>query len=457
MRRRRVAVVLMALATLVASSPTPPQLRGRHIYLRGESQSGRELLAVTGSDAVQLPGSVLPCVGCHGYDGRGRAEGGVKPADISGESLRRASDGTRTNNRKRPAYNDVTLTRAIAMGVDSGRNTLDGTMPRYRMSREDMGDVLAYLHLLGNEKDPGLSDDAITIGVVVADKAASARDSLEKLAARANEDGIYGRRLHFRFASEASAFTGDRQPFLVIDTTPNGDATLALSERQQMPAIVASTASSAESQRYGFQLLGGTRESAIALLAHARSATRGKGLLILHDRAFAVLAAAIKPIAEGNGWNVRLHGAAWTDGLLEGRSAVLILGTPGVVLNHIAAHPEPPLVLIPAAVVQGALPATPAQLDGRVLVAFPAIPTDDAPRLVALASAAVLLNAFEKLGRTLTREALVDHLQTVRRFESGWLPPLTWTPTQRTGTAGAYLMTVDRERLVGRPGWVEAE
>lgn len=455
--RTRVAAVFLAVAASAmafADPPTPQQLRGRQIYIRGESASGRELIAVTGKDEVRMPAGVLPCAGCHGYDGRGKPEGGVKPADISNDSLRRDSDGARTNGRKRPAYNDTSLTRAIAMGIDSGRNALDETMPRYRMSRDDMRDLVAYLDLLGDEKDPGLEDDAITIGVVVPDDAASARESLERLAAKANEDGIYGRKLRFRFAAKPSAF--DAEPFLIIDTTPAGDATRVLAEQRRMPAILASTAASSEPGRYAFQLLGGTREAALTLLAHARTTAKGTGLLILHNQANAALAAEI---AKSGGWDIRLQTGAWTPNVLDDRHAVLLLGDPGSVLDRIAARPDPPLVLLPAAVVQGSLPPTPPALDGRVLVAFPAIPTADAPRLVALASAAILLNALEALGRDVTREGFVDHLQTLHRFDSGWLPPVTWTPTQRTGTVGAYLMTTDRAngRLVGRPGWVEGE
>lgn len=441
----RAAALLLFAISLTAAEPTPEQLRGRNIYLQGASDSGRELVAVTGRDQVQIPATALPCAGCHGYDGRGKPEGGVKPADISGDSLRRPSDGARTNGRERPAYDDATLTRAIAMGIDSGRNTLDATMPRYRMPREDMRDLLAYLQLLGDERDPGLTGDAIEIGVI---GTAAAREPLEALAARANEDGIYGRKLHFRFAE---SFSGGGQPFLIIDTTPSGDATIALAEKQRIPAIVA-TSSTAPAGRYAFQLLGGTREAALALLAHAREATPGKGLLILHDRPHATLAASIKDAAKE--WNVRLHDGAWTADLLRDRAAVLILGNPGTVLDRIAAAS---LALIPADVIDGALPPIPPALDGKVIVAFPAIPSAEAPRMIALASAAVLLNAFETLGRDLTRERVVEHLQTLRAFDSGWLPPLTWTPTRRTGTTGAYLMTAQRAegRLVGRPGWVE--
>lgn len=427
----RIAALLLFAVTL-AAQPTPQQLRGRNLYLQGEEK----IVAITGSDAVELPASALPCAGCHGYDGHGKPEGGVKPADISGDSLRRASDGTRTNGRTRPAYDDASLTRAIAMGIDSGRNKLDATMPRYRMSRDDMRDLIAYLYLLGDERDPGLTDEAITIGVI----GSGAREPLEALATRANEDGIYGRKLQFRFAESARALS---DAFLIIDTTASGDATVAFAEQQRLPAIIATSANGITG-RYSFQLLGGTRESALALLAHARTST----MLILHDRAHAALASSIKP--DG----ARLHDGPWTADLLQDRTAVLLLGNPGTVLERIAAAPRPPLVLIPASVIDGTLPPIPPALDGKVVIAFPAIPSGEAPRMFALASAAILLNAFEKLGRELTREKVVDHMQTLRAFDSGWLPPLTWTATRRTGASGAYLMTADRDgRLVGRPGW----
>jgi len=48
---------------------TPQERRGRAIYLRGESPSGKEIQAVVGE--VDVPGSALTCAGCHGARGEG--------------------------------------------------------------------------------------------------------------------------------------------------------------------------------------------------------------------------------------------------------------------------------------------------------------------------------------------------------------------------------------------------
>src|ERR1700749_236871 len=90
------AVIACALLALVvaASSPTTSaaqetkpapttsartlnaqERRGRAIYLRGESTSGREISAMVGD--LDVPSSTVKCAGCHGAGGEGRKEGGV--------------------------------------------------------------------------------------------------------------------------------------------------------------------------------------------------------------------------------------------------------------------------------------------------------------------------------------------------------------------------------------------
>src|SRR5215468_5525991 len=72
---------------VAATSLTPEAQRGQHIYRRGSSPAGYEMNAVLEPAGVAVPAAVLPCVNCHGHDGRGRAEGGVTPADISWQTL----------------------------------------------------------------------------------------------------------------------------------------------------------------------------------------------------------------------------------------------------------------------------------------------------------------------------------------------------------------------------------
>src|SRR6185436_14019682 len=59
---------------------TLQEKRGKAFYLRGESASGQEITALMGE--VDVPASTLPCAGCHGNRGEGRAEGGVTAGNM---------------------------------------------------------------------------------------------------------------------------------------------------------------------------------------------------------------------------------------------------------------------------------------------------------------------------------------------------------------------------------------
>ena len=111
------------------------------IYQGGESPSGRKITAVIGGGA-EVPATLLACAGCHGRDGRGGAEGAIAPSDLTRTTLTRPYGHVRPDGRRRPPYTKALLTRAIALGIDSGGATLDPAMPRYRLSIEDNADLL---------------------------------------------------------------------------------------------------------------------------------------------------------------------------------------------------------------------------------------------------------------------------------------------------------------------------
>ena len=148
----------------LAGGPEPAADRGERIYLMGESVAGREVTALLGREAMEIPASVLPCGNCHGDDGRGHPESGVSPSSLNWESLTRAPH-EHSDGRKHPAFSEQTMKRAITAGVDPAGNPLAVAMPRYRMSEEDLEDLIAYLKRLAPESasaddeppgDPGL-------------------------------------------------------------------------------------------------------------------------------------------------------------------------------------------------------------------------------------------------------------------------------------------------------------
>ncbi|MEW5854070.1 MAG: c-type cytochrome [Myxococcota bacterium] len=138
--------------------------RGQHIFLRGESLSGGEVVAAVSANGVAVPASVLPCVGCHGRNGKGRPEGGVAPADITWSALTRPYAITTPSGRKRPAYTEELLRRAITEGVDPAGNVLLDAMPRYRMSSEDLADLVAFI--TQPPATPGVTSARVVVGLV---------------------------------------------------------------------------------------------------------------------------------------------------------------------------------------------------------------------------------------------------------------------------------------------------
>ena len=80
-------------------------------------------------------------------------------------------------------------------------------------------------------------------------------------------------------------------------------------------------------------------------------------------------------------------------------------------------------------------------------------------QLSALAAAEILIEGLKRSGRDVTRERLVEQLETLRSFETGYAPPVTYTAGRRLGARGAYIVRIDlkERRLITAGGWVEVE
>lgn len=147
---------------------TLQERRGKAIYLRGSSGEQAEITAIFGTeDPVEVPASSLPCGGCHGPDGRGRPEGGVSPADIRPAALSSPLEAASAGLRERPPYDDHALLTAVTQGRDPAGNQLSGSMPRYRLSREDAQALLAFMKRLGTCVDPGVEPNRIILGALL--------------------------------------------------------------------------------------------------------------------------------------------------------------------------------------------------------------------------------------------------------------------------------------------------
>lgn len=111
----------------------------------------------------------------------GISEGGSRSLNLTAPALFNATDKTPI----RPAYNDENLLRAINSGIAGNGRLLNATMPRYRLTRTDAQDLIAYLHTLGVAPPVGVNDDRITIVSVLADRTPShEKDAIVRVISR---------------------------------------------------------------------------------------------------------------------------------------------------------------------------------------------------------------------------------------------------------------------------------
>lgn len=231
---------------------TSPVQRGQEIYERGTS-GGAEIRATIGG--AEVAASLVPCASCHGGDGRGRAEGGTVPSDIRHTTLTRHYDVTAPSGRRHGPYDDRSLVRAIAMGVDPAGNPLSEVMPRYQLKRDDAATLLAFLKMLGTRSDPGVSDDTIAIGVLGGD------------VPRWDGGEVFGRRVEF---VPMEGLSGNA--FAVI--ADNADANLAAEADRLGVPVISLLSQTPVAGRRVFHLFGGIEEQRRALERDANGADR---------------------------------------------------------------------------------------------------------------------------------------------------------------------------------------
>lgn len=498
-------VVLVALLSSHAEAGplTSEEQRGRQIFVEGTSASGGEIIAVmgtaggagaaggTGDDGIEVPASTVPCATCHGRDGRGKPEGGVTPSDLTWAVLTRHGGITHPSGRSHPPYDERLFKRAVTMGLDPAGNRLHVAMPRFRLSLQDIADLTAYIKRLGTASDPGISDTAVRIGLVLPPPGpltALGKAVQAALAARFEEwngkGGIYGRRLDlvpFEPPADLTArrtavadFLARSDTFAHLGSFLIGDdlALATLFEKGEMPLVAPFTVHPRETfplQRDVFYLLPGIETQGVALVRALRAVpwerppnpaivapddTDDTGL----DDAVSAVSRACRVWAPAQ--TVR-YGRSGFDlaalaHRLVGADPVIFLGTGPEALALLRAADSigwHPVFAATAAAADGALRQVPKSFAGHLWLALPAAPNEVSAQPTALAGAEILGEALRRAGRDLTRDRLIEQLESLRGFETGSAPPVTYTPTRRLGARGAWVLRLGQE--TGE--WVAAE
>jgi ABC-type branched-subunit amino acid transport system substrate-binding protein len=439
---RGILLLLLTASLFAQNRLTPQEERGRRIFERGDSASGQPITAsLNGEDHVAA--SILPCSNCHGHDGQGKPEGGVVPSNITWDALTKPYGVTHPDGRSHPPYTERLLKRAITMGVDPAGHALNNAMPRFQLSLADASDLVAYIKRLGQAVDPGLTADAVGLGVILP---ASANASTSQIVRRVLLDyfarvngagGVFGRRIEVTFtelplnpaqqAGTVRDFLGREQIFAVVCGSLTGaEAEIAAVLRDTgtpaMATFAAFPQTASPLNPYVFYLDGGIPEEADALIDFALKEFPGPSFhpaIVASDDGVSRQAAA---------WlRTRLAKSSIVEAPLPSANAVFWL------------RPDSPrssdrqtMFLIPGSLLGASSPLLPPGANTQVFVAQGAAsPAADRAR----ASAELMIEGLKRAGRNLTRATLLEALEGFHRVETGLHAPVSFGPNRRVGSS----------------------
>jgi len=297
--------LLFAPAITVAQEAVASATEGRQIFFDGLRASAEPLTANVGAASVPVPATALPCAGCHGRDGLGRPEGGVRPTNITWQNLAKEYGGATELGRRWQGYDEDSFLRAVSAGIDSAGNKLDSSMPRYNISRRDARDLITYLKVIQDDFDPGVSAEAIVIGTIQPSGGFQARTGESMLEvmragfAEVNrEGGIFGRELRLEVATyddrqsliaRTNRMIGDEEVFALANVfSSSADESVSrLVESGEIPSIAPYTQFPAvddSGRQYTFYLHGGLAAQIESLIRHAATRDSSASAFVLYRR-----------------------------------------------------------------------------------------------------------------------------------------------------------------------------
>lgn len=504
----RFALAMAVLGAVYLFTPAPAsaqlsseQAAGKRLYLQGENPSGSRFEAILSDGDTRVPAHLMPCGSCHGADGRGRAEGGVIPSDVTWEVLSHSSRTNSTFTPRRRAYDATSLRHAIIDGVDPDGNRLGLAMPRYLISPGDLNNLIAYLKILGNEPERGITDDRIRIGAVVpANSLSTTNESnfaalLQAYFEELNQHGgIYNRKLELvtlqtvgtgadvaralkRFVKEENIFA------LLAPLAPGGDSPGSTPLQQlEVPAVItyasgAAMNDSEESQVFFvFSGLFQESDSLVKVASDHHQAQDGPPAIVFPEQMqlladYTANRCRAMSLGDIPSFKYVQFDPKSVAGWLKRQNlrTVFFLGN-GRELRELLENEDNLTIFQPGPLAGQEFFASAPQLAERVFLSFPILPSDVAPEALAdfhlllrkhslsqlrpapslldLASAKVLTEALRQSGRQLTRAKLVNALRNLRDFDTGLAPLVSYGPERRIGTSQACVVKWNGERKV---------
>jgi ABC-type branched-subunit amino acid transport system substrate-binding protein len=491
--------------------------RGRAIYHEGESASGAPITVLVSRGSTPISAALLPCAGCHGKDGKGRPEGGVKPSNITWKTLTASYGHDHDYGRSHPAFDEMSLARSVIIGRDPANNELDMAMPRYSMSEADMMDLVAYIKKVEVDLDPGLDENVIRLGTLLPQEGPlqglgkSMQSVLAGYFADINSNGgIHGRRIELvagDYVSDPVQANWSARDFLrkqdifalVSGYTAGIEKELAeLAEDTETPFVGPFTVSPEEGDGLysnTFYLLGGMTHQAQVLTRHAMGALQAEGaeMAVIRPNAAVYQVAQEEAQAQRSfrdaesvltlSYTAPYFDAVDTAQMLAKQEirTVLFFGT-AKDFRRLADECDQlgwtPDLLLPGVFAAQDMFEVPQDYAGRVLLGYSSMPVDHTAAAVqafeklhadhgfdyrhstaqisAFAAAQVMVEGLKRAGRDLSRERLVRELEGLTEFQAGLMPPVSYNATRRIGALGGYVVKLDlRNRSFGEPSkWI---
>ena len=500
------AVLLAVICTSAVAEPLSEQEeRGKQIYVQGASMSGAPITAVVARGSPPIPASILPCVGCHGNDGKGRPEGGVVPPDITWKTLTASYGHEHTYDRSHPAFDEKSLMTAFLEGLDPAGNDLDVAMPRYQMNKEDAVDLVAYLQRIETDFDPGLSTGTIRIGTLLPLEGdlqglgESMKNVLDGYFSDVNSaGGIHGRQLelvvgeydtdvlHSRW--QARDLLERQSVFATVSGYAAGieQPLAALAEELGVPMIGPYTQlpqSGNGLDRHSFYLLGGIVQQAAVLtrqrLADGRPADRKMAIIYPQSAAYqAAIDAVQRELADRSAHEafVLSYSPPFFDAvdvaqiLSEKQINTVMFFGQGGDLKRLSDEAKTqdwlPELLLPGVFAGKTMfEITP---PFRLFLGYSSLPSDHTPQGVqnfealhnghefgyqnstaqisSYVATMVLVEGLKRAGKDLSREKLIAALEGLADFQPGLMPPISYNRRRRIGALGGYVMELDLEQ-----------
>jgi ABC-type branched-subunit amino acid transport system substrate-binding protein/cytochrome c553 len=500
----------MALAALVldlgmlgacrkqtASSDPELARRGRSLFLRGESARGEPLVGRLGPERIELSGHVAACARCHDASGRGSFEGGVEVPDIRPGALGHpwVNAVGAVDDRSRPAYSRAALLRAITEGVSASGRKLGVAMPRYELGEREREELLAHLERLGEAPDPGVSPTTLTLGALLplsGEREALGREVeavLRAAFAEVNaEGGVFRRQLKLvvedEAAPDATARLLERGVFALVGSRGvESSASDELLRREDIPVLLPLASRGGDEEGPRFLLYPEESLQARLVVQHLartdeENVLRRRPLWMVRpeDEAGRAWARAAREEALRRELPAPVESSALPGGS-EPPPAILYTG-PASGLRDLLQQLESRSLEVPVfAPASLAGPSTvarasrhvrfiyPPGLEGeeerhRVLSAFlrrhGLRPGHESLQRHAYAAARVLVEALRRAGADVTRAELVHVLESMRDFDTGVTPLVTFGMDRRVGVRGAQLVRVEPVggRLEAASPWI---